>query len=257
MKGFRIRSGIVPGREHIRKGINCQDAFSVGEFRIDDKEFNVGIVCDGCSEGAHSEVGSNLLATFIRNEVLMLIASGVPVVEIPTILYHRCVGYLRSVMTITAPGTITQMVEYVKSHLQCTAIGFVMDSENLVLFHAGDGVMIVEDEVTIIDQHNRPMYLAYHLVPRLAIKSKGIILPDNFTTKVIPVTSFSRLAVCSDGIETDVQDVYHTLWGHDNKLGLQRTLKKASTFDHRFADDCTVITLEKVETEGSQVQCQK
>lgn len=70
---LRARAGRVIGRDHILRAANCQDAFAL----IERPEVLVGVVCDGCGEGAHSEVGATLGAAFISAQISRLIAEGV------------------------------------------------------------------------------------------------------------------------------------------------------------------------------------
>ena len=57
---FEIAGGTVLGREHLRLGKNNQDAFA---FKVVDDYAIMAIVCDGCSAGAHTEVGAKLGAS--------------------------------------------------------------------------------------------------------------------------------------------------------------------------------------------------
>ncbi|PIR60549.1 MAG: hypothetical protein COU68_02500, partial [Candidatus Pacebacteria bacterium CG10_big_fil_rev_8_21_14_0_10_45_6] len=100
-----------------------------------------------------------------------------------------------------------------------------------------------------IDQNNKPMYLAYQLVDRTYLNLQGGELPQSFEIRHIKVTDIQRLAVCSDGI---VPEAIDSLWGHANLLALQRKLKVLARKQIPFSDDCTVITVERIQaTEGA------
>jgi hypothetical protein len=62
--------------------------------------------------------------------------------------------------------------------------------------------------------------------------------------RAIKVQNIKCLAICSDGFEEELAD---QIWGHKNLLGLQRLLNRLSHFSDRFPDDCSVITIERLE----------
>lgn len=161
---FKICSGSTIGYEHVRLGTNNQDGKRAGEVRIGNKEYLFGVVCDGCSGGHHNEIGAKLLANYICSEIPMMLKVGSLISHIPQALFMRCIGYLRSIASQTVAGDPIKMVEFIKDHLLCTIAGFIMDDENCFTFSAGDGVIVINEIEIRIDQHNRPMYLAYHLV---------------------------------------------------------------------------------------------
>ncbi len=53
---FQIAAGSVTGQRHLAARRNNQDAFAWWSGR----DGLVAVVCDGCSGGAHSEVGAKL-----------------------------------------------------------------------------------------------------------------------------------------------------------------------------------------------------
>ncbi len=93
-----ICSAKVTGRSHIKSGINCQDNLKVVGFVFQEKQYVVGVIADGCSEGTNSEVGSALAVHFIVWSVRQLILEGVELEHIPIILYQRVVDFLRDIV---------------------------------------------------------------------------------------------------------------------------------------------------------------
>lgn len=243
---FRIRRGSVIGREHIRLGRNNQDGVQSGEIEIGGKKYLFGTICDGCSAGTHNEVGANLLATYICSEIPMILLMGAPIQDVPQALFMRCVGYLRGIASQTVVGDPLRMIDFVKNYLLCTVIGFVINDDHCIVFSAGDGIVVLNNEITTIDQQNKPMYLAYQLVDRAYLDFQGGELPQSFDVTKVETVNIQRLAVCSDGI---VPQAIDSLWGHKNSLSLQRKLRVLARRKIPFDDDCSAIVLEQIEAE--------
>lgn len=247
VKDFRIRAGSIVGSEHQRRQVNNQDGYATG--RMDD--YLWGVVCDGCSAGLHNEVGAILLSRYLCREIPYLISSGSTVHEAPDQLFIAGLGYLRSLASHTAMGGIQERLDFVKHHLQCTVIGFVMDEESCVIFNAGDGVIVVNDKVERIDQGNLPLYMAYHLLHKDMLKGLDEPLPLKFTTRTYAVPELNRFAVCSDGIQEAIID---QIWAHDAPLGLVRRLRVLRLNKKViFSDDCTVIVVERIKSNDEEV----
>lgn len=238
-KKFRIRTGGIIGSEHQRRQVNNQDGYATGRMN----NYLWGVICDGCSAGLHNETGAILLSRYLSREIPYLISSGSTVHEIPDQLFIAGLGYLRSLASHIAMGDIREQVDFVKNHLLCTVIGFVMDEKYCVIFNAGDGVFIVNDEIYRIDQGNTPLYMAYHLLHKDILKNPKSPLPLKFDARVFAMGDIDRFAVCSDGFQENIVD---QIWRHASPLGLGRRLrvlrlnKKAI-----FSDDCTIIVVEK------------
>ncbi len=240
---FRVRTGTIIGSEHIRTQVNNQDGYATGRMEYEGQSYLWGIICDGCSAGLHNEVGAILLSNYLCREIPYLISSGSTFQEMPDQLFIAGLGYLRSLASHTAMGGPQERINFVIHHLQCTVIGFIMNNELCVFFNAGDGVIIVNNKIERIDQGNRPLYMAYHLLHRSILKEFSISLPLKFMTRFSNVSDLNRFAVCSDGI---VEDAVEHLWGHEHELGLQRRLRVLRLRKEIiFSDDCTVIAVEK------------
>lgn len=256
---FFKRSGTVPGMEHIKKKINNQDSFIVREIEVEGKLFTVGIVSDGCSgrrKHSRTEVGSELLTLYAFSEIRMLLALKVPLTEIPTALYSRCVSYVGNIARSTVAGTAEEMCSFIENHFLCTLLGFVTDGRKLVSFQSGDGFQVVNDQTYIVDQNDRPLYLGYHQIDRRLLGAAADILPSNFEVREFDCDYLARFAIGTDGIlsRDDTSEGLallaadrEQLFEHapDAPAGLQWWLNKQQNRDKRFSDDTTVITLQK------------
>ena len=141
-----------------------------------------------------------------------------------------------------------------------TILGFVMDDQKLIVFGAGDGMVIVNDEINAIDQNNRPIYIAYHLLDREMLE-KGVAdsLPDCFNWSIYSTQETQRFAICTDGIEDmwkkDPKSI-NGIWDHEPNApkGLQWWLKIGSNGNH-FGDDCTIIAGDRIsEEKGGELE---
>ena len=200
MLPFQAHSASIIGREHIRLWMNNQDAVKLSWANINGCDFLFGVVADGCSEGLHSEVGAQLLATFVSEEIPLILFNQTPIEEVPKALFFRCLGYLRAVAAQTVTGSPSKVVSFIKDFLLCTVLGFVMNQKSCVVFHAGDGLVVIDDVIYRIDQQNRPTYLAYHLVDRSFLVQQSSSLPAGFETMVLPVQDIKSKFIISPHI---------------------------------------------------------
>lgn len=259
MRGFRVRAGSVLGYSHRLKSINNQDWYTVGEVTIHDKEYIFGAVLDGCTgkKGSKTEVGSILLSDFIGSEIPFILSANTPLVNLPGILYQRCLGYLGSIARSTVMGLPEVMWNFIEKRLLCTIVGFVMNRKSLVTFSAGDGMIIFNDKVHTIDQDNKPLYPAYHLVDRSILGDAVDTLVNNFVVSFECVDGLKRFAVCTDGLTSEWKKDPHIIekaWSYEPqaKAGLQWCLNKESSDNGRFSDDCTIVAVEYVGEEGEK-----
>src|SRR4051812_948667 len=100
MSTLTVRAGSVIGNEHILRQTNSQDKYRFAEVQADEKTYLVGVVCDGCSSGLHSEVGAALQAEFIVQETARILAEGYPMEHIPGELYNRTLAFLETLGNI-------------------------------------------------------------------------------------------------------------------------------------------------------------
>jgi hypothetical protein len=233
MKEFQVRTASIIGRDHTFRQANCQDAYAFRESA----EHIFGLVSDGCGEGAHSEVGAKLLSKFILEEISLLLAGGVSIKEIPPALFLRCIRFLKRVAWQTVFENLT---EFVRDYLLCTVLGFVMDENQGIIFAAGDGLIIINEEIITRDEKNKPNYLGYHLVDRRFLE-KADQLPEKFDTYEFDVESLSHLAIATDGFEPEL---IRDIWNHKHPRGLQRKFNVWSREKH-FSDDATMIVVER------------
>ncbi len=256
----RMRSGTRQGSDHIRLGINNQDSRLAEQFFVPAyrKTFCVGLVSDGCTGNplfSHTEVGSNLMTLYAYRRIQELICSGMGVQEIPKALFSIVTEFILDLMGKVMPATIvwpypvkipkretwTSQARFRYDYLAATLLGFIGDDEDIVVFSAGDGVILVNDSIEFIDQNDNPEY------PAISINQAG----KGFVVRSYKVADVSRLAIMSDGLKFLVKDAAFVsrLFSYEssNILGLQFLLN-TSFLEHPelMKDDATAVTLERL-----------
>ena len=264
---YRMRAGTVHGLKHAMLNTNNQDAYQILEFSVASwgKTFRIGVVSDGCSgipAFTRTEVGANLLVIHCLARAQELILNGAKIEEIPQPLYYAVTNFLRNVASLVVPAGIhwPYPVTFSGSHefrnvmkapqrfitdfLTATIIGFIDDGETLLTFQAGDGVIIVNDEIMIVDQNDTPEY------PALSANSAG----GGFVSRTYTSSDVSRLVLATDGIEEllKLPDVGlpGRLFDHmpDSSMGVQYLLNVLrKQHGDKVGDDLTVITRELLE----------
>lgn len=246
---FRVQGASVIGRNHTRLARNNQDCVRVGEVSGNGRLYQFGVICDGCSAGTSNEVGANLLSTYLASEIPMVLSIGIALEDLPEALFMRCIGYLRSVAAQTVVGTPQATVQFVRDHLLCTVMGFVLDGEDCVVFWVGDGAIYYNGQLKRIDQDNHPLYIGYHLVDRSFLKLQNAELPHSFEVFTAKAADIQRLAICSDGV---IPEVTEQVWGIGTARQLGWALKGLVRGNVTMQDDCSVITIERLEEEAAE-----
>lgn len=264
---LRIRKGTVQGVKHVQHGTNNQDAVLTLEFSIParKKTYRIGLVSDGCSglpALSYNEVGARLTVVYAMARIQELIRYGAKVEEIPLRLYHALINFLRNLANTIMPSSIywpygmtfeginefrnrhNATQRFTVDYLAATLLGFVDDGTTVVTFRSGDGVVIVDGVVTVIDQHDTPDY------PALSVNSSD----GGFATMAYVSTAVRRIALVTDGIEKllEVPDsgLPDRLFSHmpTDPRGLQYLLNVLrKQYPEKMGDDCTAVTWERLQ----------
>ncbi|KKQ91914.1 MAG: hypothetical protein UU16_C0015G0010 [Candidatus Woesebacteria bacterium GW2011_GWA2_40_7] len=245
---IRVRSAQAIGRSHLLGGKNRQDALKTGMVEVDGEKIVYGVICDGCSEGETSEVGANLATSFIGRQIEILVKSHISLDRIPWILHKRTVGFLKDILGKISFDSPNARVLYIKNNLLFTILGFIYTERETLIFAQGDGDTVVNDELTIRDENNIPRYIGYSLVERKFLSSNASPVQTDFDVFYLNGESFNRLAIASDALSEEPSFLVD-LWGHINPIGLQRRVNVWSLVNHKFQDDLSIITLEKIPKE--------
>ncbi len=255
-----MRSGSVQGVKHRQQNINNQDACLYGGYRVPSRgcSYQVGLVSDGCTgipRFSRTEVGANLLVIFAYSRIQEFISAGLPVTDIPRSLFQSVTEFIRDLTQRLMPGHIhwpyemqipdrkhyTGAQRIRADYFSATLLGFISDGETIVTFSSGDGIIVVNDDVMVIDQNDQPNY------PSLSINSPN----QGFDTTTYVMEDVNRIAVMTDGPSQLLEkepSFLDKMFAHlpTNQFGLDILLKvSAKRLGHLMSDDCTAVTLEK------------
>lgn len=159
------------GQQHIDYGINCQDYGM--------EKNGVKVVCDGCSEGKHSEVGVKTFCHLIQN--------GVSTDDAFTKLIE---------IFGQTPGNI-------RDYLCFTILMVVETDDSFTVVYCGDGFIMEEfvDGRFIVEEltdGEYPKYYAYNYVDKdsLTHYKDGV----GFQTRFFPKSEYKNIGIASDGV---------------------------------------------------------
>ena len=266
---FFGRRGSHIGSKHQQLDINNQDACIVDTFcsRVTKKRYYYGVLSDGCTGMpmfSRTEVGSNLLTTFLFGEIQKLLRTGASPESIVDGLFQRCAQTINAVTNLIVPPTVhwPYPIDFSGKHafrndldatqrfqvdyFSATIIGFIADNEDIIVFSSGDGIIMVNDQIDIIDQNDEPDYIANSLYkPAKKFESKQYRMEDIDTFGIMTdgmkhLTADPELLTQIFEVVTDPSDLMAS-------LKLQTLLNKV--IDDRpedYEDDYTAVTLQRV-----------
>lgn len=166
------------GQQHIDYGINCQD--------YGFEKNGVKVVCDGCSEGKHSEVGAKAFCHLMQYGVRKYVTAKPLEAE-----FQKLIEVFGQ-----TPATI-------RDFLCFTILTVVETDEDFTVIYCGDGFIIEEfqDGRFIIEElydGEYPKYYAYNYVDKDSLKcyKDGV----SFQTRMFPKSEYKNIGIASDGI---------------------------------------------------------
>lgn len=177
---YTTASASITGSSHQKLYYNNQDAY---HFYQDDYLI-VGVVADGCGGGSDSEVGARLGVNFVGNFCRKHFTHAPFDADI---LKNGLVDFLKQVVKNQQTN---EELEFIENYLFFTLFGFIIQKDQTTIFHSGDGVYHLNDKEVIIDQHNRPNYIAKTLISGAA----------EIGTESIATAQLNRLLVATDGL---------------------------------------------------------
>lgn len=218
------------GKAHIDEGMNCQDA-----GLLTDK---IKLVCDGCSEGKHSEVGVKLFCFKTYEES-----------KFEDMNIHRLEDVFYDAFHIVLPifrNTLGTKPQTLKDYLSFTIVG-VCEKENYFdVCYCGDGYIIKQDyddniDFVKLDGGDYPEYYVYRFIED---KSKLKCYQDgvDFTNVQIDKCFYKRVGVASDGIRfaldnPELRDEFINILKEDKEVKMKRFINKHQSV---FKDDVTI-----------------
>jgi serine/threonine protein phosphatase PrpC len=148
---MKIGYGSIQGFTHRNLEYNNQDFVLVEE----NEEYSMGLIADGCGSGSNSEVGAQLGLKYLMKRISERINSS---------WQGNLKEDLQKYSNQLAGLHSDNPKKFIKNFLLYTVIGFVERNGVLTILSFGDGVIVVDDKVEIIDQNNRPRYINNELI---------------------------------------------------------------------------------------------
>ena len=240
---FTIKTGIVPGRDHILSARNCQDAVRWRKVTIGSDEYFVAFICDGCSSGKFTEVGASLAAEFLVTQTQSHLIGGLSVPVLSAVLYSDLRDYLDWLVNgfFMNPQDLSV---YIQDYLLFTVMGVIVGADCALVLNAGDGVIIVNDDLKIVDCNNEPPYPAYHLVDQKYLSPDRRNLPGNFDISIFKTAEINRILIGSDSWITYTH-LLNEVWGLKHPNAVQRKMNVWSSTNHFLQDDASLAIFEK------------
>lgn len=203
------------GAQHLEYGMNCQD------YGLETE--NIKLVCDGCSEGAHSEVGVKLYCH--------LIEKGYSTKQIFRRLIH-----------------IFGESAAVRDYLCFTILQVVENEDSFRVSYCGDGYIILEDtegdfHFEELDDGAYPKYYAYNYCDAkvLACYKEGV----GFCEKHFSKKKYKKVGIASDGLRYLVKSEdagLKTEFINIIKTGKAAAVKRFINRNQKvFQDDVTIV----------------
>jgi Protein phosphatase 2C len=250
---FAAAAGSVTGREHRRAERDGQDGYAL----VVTEHVVAAIVTDGCSSGRNSEIGARIgagwLAALVEQRFRVLARS-------PAQPGDGGVG-ARAAAREAADAVVQELLVRLEilarsldsgGHLRAGRIdeallfGFlaaVVTPRTTVVFGVGDGIVVVDGEVTAIDPgpDNAPPYLAYGLLEGAAT---GSVPRVHF---VRPTAEIDVVAVATDGL-APVVPTLATLASDPRYAGNPSLLRKRLVVLSdcgTFSDDATMAVVRR------------
>lgn len=197
---LRMMAGSVPGTDHTRPGFpiwtNNQDGYSFVNVR---HEYCVGVVCDGCSGGLHSEVGAKLGSKFITNMVSSEIKQYNDIrPEFWSELKIKTTNYLLNAIDNSRSSYDLDTIE---NFLLFTIVGVAVTPQTTYIFNFGDGYYSINGDFFSCGPfpENKPPYIMYTVTGSPVLSNNPNL--SQFQIIPIPTKSINTVSVGSDGVE--------------------------------------------------------
>lgn len=203
------------GMQHLESGMNCQD------YGLEKEDFK--LVCDGCSEGKHSEVGAK------------------------SYCYLAGMGYSVCQIFNKLIGMFGQSAASIKNFL-CFTILYVTETEEFFqVSYCGDGYLILEDKdgnITFeeLNDGDYPKYFAYNYCEpdTLQYYKEGVC----FNEKTYPKEKYRKVGIASDGLrfivkcrDEELKNEFVELLKTDKPVKVKRFINRNQKI---FKDDITI-----------------
>lgn len=204
------------GMEHLETGMNCQDYGFVGE--------RSSYVCDGCSEGKHSEVGAKLFCHLKQ-------------------MWNYDVNEIFNALC----GIVGESPKWKRDFLSFTILRLSETDAEFYVNYCGDGYIILQDHdgniaFEELSDGEYPKYYIYNYIEPEYLKhyKDGVF----FSQKTYSKEKYAKVGIASDGLRYILQADEELKQGFINclKSGKELKTKLFINRNHKiFKDDATIV----------------
>lgn len=218
---FEIAGGSVLGTRHVKMGRNNQDSF----VWIQKPEYIIAVVTDGCSSGAHSEVGSKIISHLFAQSLAKYISRPHPTITDENLFRHDWLWYnvrqdVLSRIRILAQDMDENLINTICQYFLATIVGCVITPESTCIFGCGDGIFYLNGNMHRLGPFpgNKPPYLCYGITGSEVTNNNPSLL-DIQRHIICPTEHVETLLIGTDGVDdlTTIADTY--LPGREEKIG--------------------------------------
>lgn len=209
LESFEVAGGSVLGYEHRRIGKNNQDAYHIWHS----DHLIIAVVCDGCGSSPQSEVGAQIGVKLVTEVILQQYQTQADPTTLNWSQIHQNL-LDRLALIISTMGN--HPIEMIQNYWLFTIVGAVIQPDSVTLFSAGDGVIIVNDQLIPLGPfpNNAPPYLAYSLCSTDLDQLFGFTLHQ-----VIPRSQLRSLLLGTDGVQDLISAADRPLPGKSETVG--------------------------------------
>ena len=205
----------------------------------ENEDFNIGLIADGCGSGSNSEVGAQLGLKYLMQRITKQVNS-----DWQTNLKEDLQNYSKKLAQIHSQNPR----EFIKNFLLYTLVGFVEKDNIMTIFSFGDGVIIVDDQIKIIDQNNRPKYVNNEFIGN---EGGEFVYEEILLDQQTVIIGSDGVEDFIEGINSGLIEEYENLAqfvededNFTNPIHVPKLLKKYSR-GGVLKDDCSLIVLKK------------
>jgi len=193
---FVVGGGTQAPRFHQFSNINNQDAANIAIGR----DYFIGIVCDGCASthedlenDSSNEVGAKLLSYVFTQRLLRALENGTRFC-CSSCFEKALLGEVSADLSSFLSSFCKNEQErelFTFNFLLCTVLGFVVTPENYIVFHAGDGVIGVNNCIHLLED-DEGYYIGNDLIKSFRSETvNGHLLGNNL--KIIAMDQTQKL----------------------------------------------------------------
>ncbi len=206
---FQLAGGSMVGRDHRMVNKNNQDSYVIQSY----SDLTVAVVADGCGSGAKTEVGSQLGARLVAEQIARAYGA------YRTIDWQKTQRHVLSQLDLLAQNLGGDFRRVVEEYFLFTIVGVVLEPKKATFFACGDGTIYVNGCHLPLGPFagNMPPYIAYGLLENeLKIDVREVRLAPVVELATSDLTSF---LIGTDGIDDFVGHEARMMPGIDRLVG--------------------------------------